>query len=178
MIDLISGTVANDITTVGTWPNQLVYDNKHLYCVNSGSNNITIYNTETGENEKPVELGVGQNPMNMVVFNQDWIYVTCLLTNSVLQIDRVSGSVTRLIGCGVGTTGIAAAAGKVYASNTNTIFSSDGVSYGSGTVTVIDGVSGDSLTTIAVATNPQSVGLAPDGKVHVLCTGNYRDSLW
>jgi len=176
VIDLETRTVTNDVAPVGTWPNQLVYNDKRVYCVNSGSNNITVFNTTSGKNESPIELGNGLNPMNMVLFNDNWMYVTCLLTNQVLQIDRASGNVVKTIRCDLGTTGIASANGKVYASNTNADFSSTPVSYGPGTVTVIDGVSGDSIKSIIVATNPQAVGRSADGRIHVLCTGNYVDS--
>ena len=175
VIDLETGKVTNDLTTIGTWPNQLVYENKRVYCVNSGSNNISIFNTISGENEQPIELGSGQNPMNMVIFDNNWIYVTCLLTNRVLQVDRASKSVVKAVGCGIGTTGIVAANGKIYASNSNAVFNNTAVVYGPGSVTVIDGVSADSLSTIAVATNPQVVGRSSNGNVHVLCTGNYAD---
>ena len=176
VIDLESGKVTNDIALVGTWPNQLVYDEKRVYCVNSGSNNITVFNTISGKNEVPIELGSGQNPMNMVLFEDNLMYVTCLLTNQVLQIDRAGGSVIKATGCDLGTTGIASANGKVYASNTNADFSSTPVTYGPGSVTVIDGVSGDSVNSIVVAANPQAVGRSADGRIHVLCTGNYVDN--
>ncbi len=176
VIDLISGSVTNDVVTVGTWPNQLVYHDNFLYCVNSGSNNIMIFNTENWETTKPIELGLGQNPMNMVIYDDQLLYVACLQSNSVLQVNRTSKTVNKTIKAGVATTGITRAEGKIYATNTNAVFNGTMVVYGPGSVTVIDGDSGDSLTTIPVAMNPQSIGKAPDGTLHVICTGNYIDS--
>ncbi len=176
VIDLITGSVTNDVVTVGTWPNQLVYQDKFLYCVNSGSNNIMIYNTENWEAANTIELGAGNNPMNMVIYNDQLLYVACLITNKVLQVNRIAGSVNKSITAGVGTTGITSAEGKIFATNTNAVFDGVGVAYGTGTVTVIDGDTGDSLNTIAVGVNPQSISKSPDGTLHVLCTGNYFDS--
>ena len=176
VIDLISGSVTNDVVTVGTWPNQLVYHEKYLYCVNSGSNNIMIFNTENWEAAKPIDLGIGQNPMNMVIYDDQFLYVTGLISNSVLQVNRTSMTVTKTSKVGIGPTGIISAEGKIYVTNTNAVFDGTGVVYGPGTVTVLDGDTGDSLKTISVALNPQSIGKAPDGTLHVLCTGNYIDS--
>ena len=82
-----------------------------------------------------------------------------------------SKTVTKTIDAGVGATGIAISNGKVYVSNT--AFDGQNFSYGQGTVTVIEGATGDVVTTINVATNPQSVEVAPDGMLHVTCTGDY-----
>lgn len=173
VINLEEEKVYNDVATVGTWPNQLVYHKGKVYCVNSGSNNIMIFDADSWEAETPLNLSTGNNPMNMVFFNDDIVYVACSVSNKVLQVNMDSKTVIRRINAGLGATGIALANGKIYISNT--AFDGNSSTYGQGTVTVLDGASGDSLNTINVSTNPQYIGLAPDGNVHTICTGNYAD---
>jgi len=173
VIDLVEDEVFNNVATVGTWPNQLVYRKGKVYCVNSGSNNIMIFDTDTWQSETPVDLGGGNNPMNMAFYDDNIAYVACLVSEKVLQVDMSSKTVSKTIDAGVGATGIAIANGKVYV--TNTAFDGVNWTYGQGTVTVVDGASGDVVTTINVATNPQAAAVTPDGMVHVSCTGNYVD---
>ncbi len=173
VIDLVEDEVFNNVATVGTWPNQLVYRKGKVYCVNSGSNNIMIFDADTWQSETPVDLGVGNNPMNMAFYDDNIVYVACLVSEKVLQVAMSSKTVTKTIDAGVGATGIAIANGKVYV--TNTAFDGVNWTFGQGTVTVVDGASGDVVTTINVVTNPQAAAVAPDGMVHVSCTGNYVD---
>jgi DNA-binding beta-propeller fold protein YncE len=171
LIDLEENKVYNNVQTVGTWPNQLVYRNGMLYCVNSGSNNIMKFNVSTWEAKTPIALGTGKNPMNMVFYNNQYAYVSCSMSNEVLRVDMTSNTVVKTIKAGVGATGIEIANSKVYVSNTG--YAGWGVPYLPGTVTVINAATGDSLNTITVGTNPQSIALAKDGKLHVSCTGDY-----
>jgi len=172
VVDLETDSVYNNVATVGTWPNQLVYKDDKLYCVNSGSNNIMIFNVDDfTATPGVIDLGTGHNPQSMVFADNDIAYVTCSVSNKVLKVNVTSKTVLAEIDAGIGTTGIAEAEGKIYASNT--AFDAATWGYGPGTVTVINTADDAVVTTIDVAKNPFSVGVAPDGKVHVVCTGNY-----
>jgi len=171
VIDLESLTVTNDVAVTGTFPNALVYRKGKLYLVNSGSNDIRIFDVNTWEEESPINVGAGNNPMNMVFFDDNTAYVSALLTNSVLKINMATKTVDAVIDAGVGTTGLALASGKIYA--TNTAFDGTTFTYGPGTVTVIDGATGSVLSTISVAMNPQAAAVAPNGMVQVVSTGNF-----
>lgn len=175
VIDLENDQVFNNVATVGTWPNQILYYDGKVYVVNSGSNNIMIFDPDNNwADETPIDLGAGNNPMNMVFYDNTTAFVACSMSNKVLKVDMSSKTVTAEIDAGVGTTGICLADGKVYA--TNTAFDGATYTYGQGTVTVIDPDDATVITTIDVATNPQSCAVAPDGKVHVVSTGNYVDA--
>lgn len=176
VVDLETDSVYNNVATVGTWPNQLVYKDDKLYCVNSGSNNIMIFDVDDfTATPGVIDLGTGHNPQNMVFVDDDIAYVSCSVSNKVLKVNVTSKTVLAEIDAGIGTTGIAEAEGKIYASNT--AYDAATWGYGPGTVTVINTADDAVATTIDVALNPFSVGIAPDGKVHVVCTGDYW-SVW
>jgi len=119
VIDLEADTVYNNVATVGTWPNQLVYRDGLLYCVNSGSNNISIYDTENSFTAAtPIDLGSGNNPTNMVFVNDNTAYVACSVSNKVLKVNTATKTVTTEIAANVGTTGIIYLNNKIYACNT------------------------------------------------------------
>ncbi len=170
VVDLETGTVYNDAATVGTWPNQIVYIGGKLYCVNSGSNNIMVFNPDTWAIET-ISLGPNNNPMNMAFYDENTAYVACSVSNKVLKIDLAAKAVTKTIDAGVGATGIAIADGKVYVANT--AFNGSNYTYGQGTVTVVDAATGNFIKTLNVATNPQAVGVTSDGMINVVCTGDY-----
>jgi streptogramin lyase len=170
-VDLETGDVYNDVATLGQWPNQVSYNNGKVYAVNSGTNNIMVFDPDNNfAAETPIALGDGNNPMNMVFYDDNTAYVSCSASSKVLKIDLSSGTVDMEIDAGTGCTGITMANGKIYATNTG--FNPD-YTYSPGTVTVINGASGAVVTTINVFLNPQSAAVDPDGNVHVVCTGDY-----
>lgn len=173
VIDLEEDSVYNDVATVGVWPNQIVYRDEKLYCVNSGSNNITIYDVSTWDSETPIVLGEGHNPMKMAFYNDNTAYVSCSVSNKVLKLNIADKTVDREMPAGTGCTGIAIANDKVYAANTGYVYDSP---YLQGTVNVYDAATGDSITVIDVETNPQDIALDADGNLHVVATGDYGNT--
>lgn len=173
VIDLEKDTVYNNVATVGTWPNQLVYKNGFLYVVNSGSNNIMIFNTDNWTSQTPIALGNGNNPTNLVFYDDNILYVACSMSNKVLKVNLTTKSVVGSISTEVGTTGIIKHEGKIYVCNT--AFNGSNYTYGQGTVQVINPATDQVVKTINVPKNPFDLKAAPDGKIHVVCVGNYFD---
>jgi YVTN family beta-propeller protein len=175
VVDLLDGTVYNNVATVGTWPNQLVFKDGKLYCVNTGSNNIMIFDVDDfAAAPEVIDLGNGRNPQNMVFVDDNIAYVSCSLSESVLKVNVSTKTVLEEIDAGLGCTGIAFSEDKIYASNT--AYDAATWGYGQGTVTVINTANDAVSSTINVETNPFSVGTAPNGMVHVVCTGDYWSS--
>jgi len=173
VIDLDREEVFQNVATVGTWPNQLVYKDGKLYCVNSGSNNIMVFDTEHNyAAETPIALGASNNPTNLV-FVDNTLYVACSMSNKVLKVNLATKTVTGEITTGVGTTGIIYHNNKVYAANT--AFNGTTYTYGQGTVQVINPGTDAVVKTINVPTNPFDLKPTADGKIHVVCVGNYWD---
>jgi len=175
VVDILENQVYNNVATVGTWPNQLVYRDGLLYCVNSGSNNIQIFDVDDfAANPEVIDLGAGHNPQNMVFIDDDIAYVSCSISESIVKVDVSSKTVLDEIDAGRGCTGIALSDGKIYASNTGYDATlGDWGGYWPGTVTVFNATTGAVIKTIDVGLNPFSAGVAPDGTVHVVCTGDY-----
>jgi YVTN family beta-propeller protein len=172
VVDILENQVYNNVATVGTWPNQLVYKDGKLYCVNTGSNNIMIFDVDDfAANPEIIDLGNGHNPQNMVFVDDDIAFVSCSLSESVLEVNVKTKTVLQEIDAGLGCTGIALSEGKIYASNT--AYDASTYGYGQGTVTVINAETGAVITTINVDMNPFGIATAPDGRVHVVCTGDY-----
>ncbi len=173
VIDLEKDTVYNNVATVGTWPNQLVYKDGFLYVVNSGSNNIMIFNTDDWTSQTPIALGAGNNPTNLAFYDDNILYVACSMSNKVLKVNLATKAVVGTITTGVGTTGIIKHEGKMYVCNT--AFDGSNWTYGQGTVQVINPATDQVVKTINVPKNPFDLKVAPDGKIHVVCVGNYAD---
>ncbi len=171
-VDLETDVVTNDVATLGQWPNQVVYHEGKVYVVNSGTNNIMIFDPDNNfAAETPIDLGTGNNPMNMVFYDDNTAYVSCSMSNKVLKVNLSNKTVAAEIDAGVGTTGICEVDGLIYA--TNTAYDGSTYSYGQGTVTVINGATGAVVTTVDVFTNPQAAAVDPDGLVHVVCSGDW-----
>jgi YVTN family beta-propeller protein len=167
-VDPAAGTVTLDAFKTGKAPNQVAIAGGKIFVVNSLSNSVQVLDTAAFAPLGTIEIGTGANPMNILVSGTKG-YVACLLTNDVRVVNLATGTVVKSIPCGVGTTGIAATRGKVYATNTGF----NGTGYDPGSVTVIDTASDAGVATVGVGTNPQAADIGPDGFVHVVCTGDY-----
>jgi sugar lactone lactonase YvrE len=171
VIDIEEDSVYNDVALTGAWPNQIYMRGEKLYCVNSGANNVSIYDTETMATVGLIDLGVGVNPMEMVATDDDVAFVSALISQNVFKVDLTTNTVIDSFDAGVGATGIVLSNDKVYVSNTGYIPTTN--SYEPGTVTVYDIATEAVVATVPVATNPQDLAVDADGRVHVLCTGDY-----
>ncbi len=168
-IDLNTGEVQNNVFSTGTWPNQIVVRNNLAYVVNSGDNNIQVVDLSTYSTTATIDLGAGANPYAILPVSDNKAYVSNLLANTVAVVNLVAGTVIKTIAVGMAPEGLAFARGKIYVANTG--FTGSG--YTQGTVSVIDSATDQVTAAIAVGTNPQVIANAPDGTLHVLCTGDY-----
>ncbi len=173
VVDIETGQVYNDVAIVGIWPSQITYYNNKVYVVNSGSNNIEIFDSEGLTKLGAISLGADNNPMTFVVLNDQKGYVASSQSNTVKVINLSNNTITKTIDVGIGATGIAISNGKVYAANT--AFDGSTFEYGQGTVSIIDTSTDTVIKTLNVPTNPQDIAVAPNGYVHVVCTGDYMD---
>lgn len=173
-INMEDSTITLDIITTGAIPNKIkIYDGK-IYVVTSGEDNIKIIdpNDDTHVSEI-IGLDAGSNPWDITFASNSKAYVSNWLTNTVSVIDLVSATVIKNISVGQNPEGLIYKDGKVYVTNTG--FVSWGI-YSNPSVSVIDVTTDEVISTISTPLNPQDLAFAPDGKLHVICTGDYATS--
>ena len=167
-MNLETSEITNDILTVGNIPNRIHTRGDKIYVVNSTPAGIAIIDGQTGEVSNTIALAEGSNPWDMAFVGTSKAYVTNLLANSVTVIDLVSGDSLTSIPVGENPEGILVVNNTAYVANTGGY-----PDYALSTVSVID-IRADSVTkTLDVPLNPQDLALAPDGNIHVVCTGNF-----
>ncbi len=117
-----------------------------------------------------VALPSGANPWTAEILDTR-VFVTALLGNVVYEVNAWTGSVVDTAAVGKAPEGMAVANGKLYVANTG--FDFGDFSYEPGTVSVLDASDLSAITTIDVGLNPQECLVTPDGRVHVICTGDF-----
>ena len=172
LIDLDDETVENHVVVLGETPNQVAFHRDFLYVVNSVSADIQKINPANNEVVADIYLPIGSNPYYMA-FGGDYGYVTGWISGKVYEVDLAANEVGREIEIGGYPEGILYDDGLIYV--TQTYFNPDDFSYGQGRLAVIDARDLTLEDQIDIGKNPQWISRAPDGRLHIVCTGNYYD---
>lgn len=167
-MNLETQEVTNNILTVGDIPNRILAHGDKIYVVNSTPPGITIIDGRTDTVFKQISLTEGSNPWSMEFVGINKAYVTNLLANSVTVLNLATGDSLNTISVGENPEGILVVNKTAYVANTGGF-----PDYSPSTVSVIDIETETVVKTLPVATNPQELALAPDGNIHVVCTGNF-----
>jgi YVTN family beta-propeller protein len=165
-------TIVSDLVAVGSIPNRIrVYDDL-IYVVTSGEDNVKVIDPkEDTKILQTIGLSAGDNPWDIVFANKTKAYVTNYKTNTVAVIDLGTGSVTKKIDVGQSPEGLLYKDGKVYVANTGYVRWD--LPYSGSSISIID-VATDKVTkTISTPINAQDLAIAPNGKLHVVCSGDY-----
>ncbi len=176
VFDVETSEVTNDVLTVGKWPNDIKILGDQAYVVNTGDNNVQIIDLEGPTPAGAIDVGEGTAPEKIGFVGDSKAYISCNYTSSVNVVDLASQQVTQSVEVGAAPWGVAVVGQKVYVCNTNAAFdvASGAMSYGDGTVSVIDSATDTVIKTIDVETNPTEIAVS-GSKVLVQCTGNYAD---
>lgn len=172
LIDLDDETVENHIVVLGETPNQVVYQDDYLYVVNSISADVQKIDMRTHQPVADIYLPVGSNPY-FIAFGQGLAYVTGWVSGKVYEIDLSSNEVSRELEIAGYPEGIIFCDGRLYV--TQTYLDPDDFSYGQGRIAIIDAAAFTLESQVDVGKNPQWIIRAPDGRLHIVCTGNYSD---
>jgi hypothetical protein len=172
LIDLDDETVENHITILGETPNQVALHGDYLYVVNSVSADIQKIDPSSHEVAADIYLPIGSNPYYMA-FGGDLGYVTGWVSGMVYEIDLAANDVGREIEIGGYPEGVLCDDGLVYV--TQTYFNPDDFSYGQGRLAIIDVEDFSLVDEYDIGKNPQWISRAPDGRLHIVCTGDYSD---
>lgn len=86
---------------IGMWPNALYHDNRDLYIVDSGNNEIDVYHIDTDIYENSViKLPTDSNPVQVSADNT-YVYVIASNSNILYQYDKATGILTSLLDHGL-----------------------------------------------------------------------------
>jgi len=174
---LADQTVNENAVALGVAPNALVIapDGKTAYVVSSLSNRVDIVDLDTPAAIGTIDVGAGSNPFAIALLGAGDGYVSNFVTDEVVHLDLVARTAGHRIPVGQAPEGLllvpaAGGAGDLYVAVTG--FDSTGA-YGPGEVVVIAVPADTVRARLHVGVNPQGLALAPDGRVHVVCTGDY-----
>ncbi len=171
-VDLRTGTITHTESNVyGLAPNAITVHNGRGYVVNSLSHDISVIDLEDYSVLETISLPGGSNPWSMVFTGLNEAYVTSYMYNRVYVLDVSRGAVTDSITVGMAPGEMLRVDTHVYVLNSGFDFSD--YSYSQGTVSVINTRSREEAARLSVPLNPQSITLAPNGKIYVLSTGDY-----
>jgi len=179
---IASGQVAPNALAVGAQPNAMAIaaGGTTGYVVCSGANRIDVVDLDALAVLRSIDLGPGASPYAIALAGANDAYVSNWLTGEVAHVDLAGGTVQQVIAVGPGPEGVLfvpdpgargadAPAGTLYVAVTR--YRDDWSEVGE---LVAVSVPADTvMARIAVGTNPQSVAAAPDGFLHVVCTGDY-----
>lgn len=172
LIDLDDETVENHIVVLGETPNQVGFHGEFLYVVNSISADVQKIDPSNNEVVADIYLPVGSNPYYMA-FGANYGYVTGWVSGKVYEIDLTTNTIGRDVEIEGYPEGILYDDGQLYV--TQTYFNPDDFSYGQGRLAVISVVDFTVEDEFYVGKNPQWISRALDGRLHIVCTGNYSD---
>jgi DNA-binding beta-propeller fold protein YncE len=171
-IDLETGVVTNHITTLGETPNQVVYYDNFLYVVNSISADVMKINISTHQVDHNFLLPIGSNPYNIACYG-GYGYVTGWVSGKVYRLNLSQNTVDGELEIGGFPEGLICYDNYLYVTQTN--FNPDNYSYGQGKMAKIDLSDFTYVTEYDVGKNPQWISRTLDGRLHIVCTGNYVD---
>ncbi|MBN1466504.1 T9SS type A sorting domain-containing protein [candidate division KSB1 bacterium] len=168
-------SIAQNVAQTGQMPNHIAAHADRLYIVDSGTSDIKILDPTTDQIVRTIALRPGANPWDIEFVGVDRAYVSNWVANTISVVDLARGKIVQEIAVGKGPEDILIHDNLAFVTNTG--YAGWGLPYDGGTVNMIDILTDTVIDTIAVPTNPQKAALAPDGRVHVLCTGDYAEQV-
>jgi len=176
-INLTSGAVTNNILTLGSdvfcYPNQIVVRDTLAYVIVSGTDEIQIINLKTESTVGWITFSPSSNPYWMSFLNDQYLYVTLMVDNRLAKVDVISRQVVKTVPVGLSPEGVLLFDDKIYVAIT--AYDYNTWSWGQGKVAVYDTEVDAVVAEILVGKNPQFLDFDRQGRIHVVCTGNYWD---
>jgi YVTN family beta-propeller protein len=171
LINLETEQVTNGFVDARDVPADIAIHGKNLLVLNSTPASLDVYNLVDRSAVKSLNLTAGSNPYAMLISGEH-IFISGLKSNRVYVIDA-SGNydITDSVDVGIAPEGMAMDSDYLYVACTGGWFNS----YDSSTVHVIDPETLLPVDTVETGTNPQRMAWSSDGRLHVVCTGNYAD---
>jgi hypothetical protein len=169
LINLQNESVTIDALPLGLYANAIKIRNEKAYSVNSGINEVQVISLNPLGTVDHIDVGNSTNPWSMDFVNDSIAAVSLLFTNQVAIVNVNSGQVIQNVPVGVSPEGIKYYNGKIYVANSGF----NGAGFDPGTVSVIDVLTFTVTDTLSVGVNPQDLDVDSQGRLVVVCTGDY-----
>lgn len=178
MLNTESGEVTVGIAGLGDTPNDILYRDNKLYVINSASNSLDILGFNEDQNLIPirtVDIGSGSNksPMYGDFSHEGKLLISNFNDSTVTILNPNTPDTQEFVKVGLSPSDIKVIGSKAYVCNSGFNPSTSG--YESGTISVIDIETKTVVDLIDVGLNPQYLDVDSQGRLHVVCTGNYFD---
>ena len=138
------------------------YGSQNAYIANSGSNNVSVFNTTTYNID--MNIAVGNTPVGCTLNNPGtFAYICNQGSNTVTVINTTTNTVDDTIHVGLGpqSSCISPDNTRLYVSNT-----------GSNTITIVNTVNDTAIGNITVGNSPLGSDITSDGKLLYVCNSN------
>ncbi len=151
-------------------PGDMALQGENLLVLNSTPASLQVISLQDTASRQIYNLTPGSNPYDLYV-TAEHLYISGLISGQLYILDAANYQMIDSVGVGAAPEGIAVDETRIY------VATSDGwqQGYGHSAVHVIARTTFAPVDTIPVHPNPQRLAIAPDGMLHVLCTGNYVD---
>jgi len=162
----LAGRAPNDVDLVGD----------RLYIVNSLDNTIQEIDAATGQTVACIEIGPGANPWAFAVdpVDSSRAWVTTFLGGDVVELDLAARRVLRRRKVGPAMEGLLVTPDHIAVTLTG--FEGSEGRFGQGEVVVLNRATLEIVARLPVPTNPQDLARGADGRIHVVCTGNFGNA--
>ncbi len=175
--DLDSGTVTQNVATLGLFPNDVLVRGDRVCVINSGSDEIQLLDRTSFSSQGAVFLGGGRNPWSGAFLSDDTLYITNFVTSSLSKINLATQSVIAEIPVGDAVAsdspeGILIKDRRAFICLTSfdALFN-----YDDGKLEVYDLDADTLLKVVDMGINPQWLAEGYDGFLYIVATGNFAD---
>ncbi len=152
-------------------PNYLRIKNGKGYVIDSGINDIMVFDIGTLQEIKHIPLPNGVNPWAMDFVDDSVCVVSFYQTDQVAFLNVNTNSILNTVNVGTSPEAVKYYNNKVYVANSG--FINVGQPYAPGSITVLDAQTFSVINSIGVSINPQDLDIDANGNLLVACTGNY-----
>ena len=171
LINIDTEQVTNGFVDARDVPADIAIHGENLLVLNSTPASLDVYNLVDRSAVKSLNLPTGSNPYAMLISN-DRIFISGLVSNRIYVIDASGNyTLTDSVDVGIAPEGMAMDLDYLYVACTGGWFNS----YDPSTLYVINPETLSPVDTIETGINPQRMAWSSDGRLHVVCTGNYAD---
>ncbi len=169
-IDLDRYTTTIQFVTTQGIPGDIAVTGDHLLVLNSVPAALEVFSITDSTKVTTVNLPPGSNPIDMLVTDER-IYATGFVSDMVYVLDAENYALLDSVQVGKDPDGLAVDETHLYVACTG----GWQTNYARSAVYTIDQSSLSVTDSILTSTNPHQMAWAPNGMLHVVCTGNYFD---